>query len=66
MNVIKPQTAKELINWWLDHINENDPACRGEVLDACKADPEARKDYIEIAKKSWTNYAEEHILLYEF
>lgn len=51
-----PQTPRELINWWLDHIHEDDKACRDEVLQACANDVEARKFYLEMAKNSLTEY----------
>lgn len=61
-----PQTPRELINWWLDKINEQDPGCRAEVVDACAADPEARKYYVETAKKSLQEYLEKNTMLYGF
>lgn len=32
---------------WLDHIGETDKACRAEVLQLCKDDPEARAYYVK-------------------
>lgn len=39
-------TDREKVKFWLDHIGENDPACRDEVLDNCKANKEARAYYV--------------------
>lgn len=40
-------TDRQKITDWLDHINEHDPACREEVLLACKADLECRAYYVK-------------------
>lgn len=34
------------INAWLDHIGEDDPACRDEVLEQCAKDKDARAYYV--------------------
>jgi len=34
------------VEQWLDHILEFDPACRNEILEACRNDPEARRFYV--------------------
>lgn len=38
------------VNAWLDHINCTNPQERGEVLEKCKTDPEARAYFV----KRWT------------
>jgi len=35
------------INTWLTKIGETDEACRAEVLEQCKDDPEARAYYLQ-------------------
>ncbi|MXS81393.1 MULTISPECIES: hypothetical protein [Nitrosomonas] len=40
---------EKLINWWLDHIGENDPLLRNTTLDQCRRDAEARKYFMEHA-----------------
>lgn len=35
------------VNAWLDKIGEHDEACRQEVLEQCKDDPEARQYYLQ-------------------
>ncbi len=44
------KSDRQLINDWLEKINETDPACRQEVLDACANDKSARAYYLEQAK----------------
>lgn len=58
----QPSTARELINWWLDHIREDDSEARNEVLRACEADKEMRIFYVDLAKKAWTNYSDSNTL----
>lgn len=36
----------EAISAWLTFIGEHDPACIGEVMDACRADPDALAYYL--------------------
>ena len=43
-------TDRQAINDWLDRIGENDQACRDEVLEYCKNDPDARRFYVQKAK----------------
>lgn len=57
-----PSTARELIDWWLDHINETDGEARREVIRACEDDKELRIFYVDLAKKAWTEYSETNIL----
>lgn len=49
----EPQTARELIDWFLDNINEHDPVCRKEVIEECEKDSVARKFFIDYAKEVW-------------
>ena len=44
------KSDRELVNDWLDRINEHNQACRDEVLEQCKNDPDARKFYVQKAK----------------
>ena len=43
------ESDRELVNAWLDKINEHDPGCRAEVLEQCKNDIEARRFYVRLA-----------------
>lgn len=53
LSEIKKQASdRQLINDWLDRINEHDPACRAEVLDQCKNDKEARAYYVSRARET--------------
>lgn len=40
-------TDRAKINKWLDHINEQDPILRAEVIDICKVDRGARAYYVK-------------------
>lgn len=39
-------TDRAKISAWLDHIGEDDDACRNEVFEHCKADKGARAYYV--------------------
>ena len=45
------QTDRQLVNIWLDEIGEHDPACREEVIEACKT-PDGRAYYVTQAKSN--------------
>lgn len=38
-----------LINWWLDHIGEQDQLLRNTCLNQCRRDPEARRYFLSHA-----------------
>lgn len=40
---------ENLINWWLDHIEEQDPELRNTCLNQCRCDPEARRYFLSHA-----------------
>lgn len=40
---------ENLINWWLDHIGEQDPELRNTCLNQCRRDPEARRYFLSHA-----------------
>jgi len=46
MSEVRILTDREKVCAWLDSINEQDPAMRHSVMDACAEDPEARKYYV--------------------
>lgn len=43
---LQMQSDRQKVNAWLDHIGEQDPACRNEILENCAKDPEARAYYV--------------------
>lgn len=49
-DIKKQASDRQLINDWLDRINEHDPALRNEVLDQCKSNPDVRAFYVKKAK----------------
>jgi len=61
-----PTNPRDLINWWLDHINEQDPECRHEVIHACESNKESRMFYVELAKKCLTEYLQANTLTKTF
>lgn len=40
---------ENLINWWLDHIGEDDSLLRNTCLDQCRRDAEARRYFLSHA-----------------
>lgn len=40
---------ENLINWWLDHIEEQDPELRNTCLNQCRQDDEARRYFLSHA-----------------
>ncbi len=40
---------ENLINWWLDHIGEQDPELRNTCLNQCRRDAEARRYFLSHA-----------------
>jgi hypothetical protein len=43
---LKENSDRAKVNAWLDKIGEHEDACRAEVLEQCKNDPEARAYYV--------------------
>lgn len=45
-NLKRGMDDRQKVTAWLDHIGEQDQACRDEVLANCKADIEARAYFV--------------------